>query len=238
MSDETVVRFDPHVHSAASHDGTEPVERILQHARDIGLDAIAITDHDTIERSLRAASLAPKYGLIGVPGVEISTRDGHLIGLGIETMPEPNRPFFSTVQAIRDRGGVAVVPHPFQRIRHGVSKGSLTDCDAVEVYNAWLFTGYRNRRARVFARRHCYPALAGSDAHSILTIGRAYTEIAFENAPNIDAQAILEAITDGAVSVHGRRAPFHRSIGHYVRGACRKTATITRTTPAKLLKLL
>lgn len=238
MLDETVIRFDPHVHSRASHDGDETVERILHHASTIGLDAIAVTDHDTIEASLRAATLAPRYGLIGIPGVEISTRDGHLLGLGIETMPTPNRSFEATVRAIRERGGVAIVPHPFQRIRHGVRKRSLTDCDAIEVYNAWALTGYRNRRARAFATRRGFPGVAGSDAHSILTLGRAYTEITFDGRTEIDATSILSAIRNGVLDIHGRRAPIHRSMGHYLKGAGRKTLSFTRTTPARLLDLL
>lgn len=238
MLDEVVVRFDPHVHSRASHDGSESVDRILYHASEIGLDAVAITDHDTIEASLRAAELAPRYGLIGIPGVEISTREGHLLGLGIETMPEPNRSFGTTVDAIRERGGVVVVPHPFQRIRHGVRKRSLTDCDAIEVYNAWLLTGYRNRRARTFAARRNYPGVAGSDAHSIPTLGRAYTEITFDAQTKIDGPAILDAIRDENLAIHGRRAPIHRSMGHYLKGAGRKTVSITRTTPARLLDII
>lgn len=233
------IRVDPHVHSRASYDGHDAVDRILAHASEIELDAIAITDHDTIEASLRAAALAPSYGLIGIPAVEISTRHGHLLGLGIETMPEPGRPFESTVQAIRDRGGVAIVPHPFQRIRHGVRKRNLTACDAIEVYNAWLLTGYRNRRARTFATRRGYPGVAGSDAHSILTLGRAYTEIKFEETVrNITSENIVDAIKNGALAVHGRRAPIHRSMGHYLKGAGRKTLSLTRAVPTRLLNMI
>ena len=66
-------RIDPHVHSAASYDGSDPSELLLEQAADIGLDAIVITDHDVIHESVRAAELAPKYGLVGIPGVEVST---------------------------------------------------------------------------------------------------------------------------------------------------------------------
>jgi predicted metal-dependent phosphoesterase TrpH len=233
------IRVDPHVHSHASYDGHDSVDRILAHASEIGLDSVAITDHDTIEASLRAAALAPSYGLIGIPAVEISTQDGHLLGLGIETMPEPGRPFESTVQAIRDRGGVAIVPHPFQRIRHGVKKRKLTACDAIEVYNAWLLTGYRNRRARTFATRRGYPGVAGSDAHSILTLGRAYTEIRFdESIGNVTSETIVAAIRNGALDVYGQRAPIHRSVGHYLKGAGRKTLSFTRAVPTRLINMM
>ena len=84
------------------------------------------------------------------------------------------------VATIRNLGGVAVVPHPFQRTRHGIRKGRIEDCDAIEVYNAWIFTGYRNRRARQFAARNDYPGVAASDAHSARYLGRAYTELTVE----------------------------------------------------------
>jgi predicted metal-dependent phosphoesterase TrpH len=59
------------------------------------------------------------------------------------------------VTCVRERGAVAVVPHPFQQTGHGRGKHIVeADPDGIETYNAWLFTGYRNRRARASARRH------------------------------------------------------------------------------------
>ena len=66
MSSVTV-SIDPHVHSVASYDGHEPVELILEHAAEIGLDAVVITDHDTLGASRRAATIAGESGLIGIP---------------------------------------------------------------------------------------------------------------------------------------------------------------------------
>ena len=239
MSRGPTITLDPHVHSRASYDGHEPVDLILEHAADIGLDAIAITDHDTIEASLRAAERAPDYGIVGVPGVEVSTAHGHLIALGVEEMPPVGEPFAATVDAVRDLGGAAVVPHPFQRTRHGVRKRNLTDCDAIEVFNAWLFTGYRNRRARTFAARRGYPGVAGSDAHSLRSVGRAYTEIEFDDpSVRVDADAIVDAILKGSTDVAGRRAPIHRSAGHYVRAGGRKTAWAARAAPTAIVNSL
>ena len=223
------VRIDPHVHSRGSYDGHDPVELLLEQASDIGLDGVVVTDHDAIGESLRAAELAPEYGLIGVPGVEVSTADGHLLAIGVDELPQPGRPLAETVASVRALGGAAVVPHPFQRTRHGVRKSKLTDCDAVEIYNAWLFTGYRNRRARRFARQHGYASVAGSDAHTIKTVGRASTEIAFSrdtDPENIGSDDIVTAIKNGATAIHGRRAPVHRSAGHYLRGAGKKTSYV------------
>ena len=146
MAQTATVAVDPHVHSEGSYDGREPVELLLEHVAEIDLDGIVVTDHDAIEESLRAAELAPEYGLLGIAGVEVSTAHGHLLAIGVETRPERGRPLAETVEWVRDLGGVAVVLHPFQRSRHGIKKRHLTDCDAIEGYNSMLLTGYRNRR--------------------------------------------------------------------------------------------
>ncbi|MFT4884937.1 MAG: putative metal-dependent phosphoesterase TrpH [Natronomonas sp.] len=232
MRRPTTLEVDLHVHSEASYDGHEPVDLILEHAADIDLDAVVITDHDTIGASVEAAEKASRYGLVGVPGVEISTADGHLLGIGLEDMPAPGRPMAETVEAVRELGGAAVVPHPFQRTRHGVRKRRLkrVDPDAIETYNAWLFTGYRNRRARRYATKYGYPAVGGSDAHSLLTVGRAYTEITVDKAlPEIESDDIVAAISNGDTGVRGQRAPIKRATGHYAKAAARKTAWGART---------
>lgn len=233
MTETATVAIDPHVHSDGSYDGREPVELILEHVAEIDLDGVIITDHDAIEESLRAAELAPQYGLLGIPGVEVSTRHGHLLALGVETCPEKGRPFGETVERVRELGGVAVVPHPFQRSRHGVRRRHLTDCDAVEVYNSMVFTGYRNRRARAFAATREYPKVGASDAHFLPNVGRAYTEIRIDldaaslDSSNIDGEAVVDAIRQGATEIRGKRTPIHRSARQYAKGALRKGAYLT-----------
>lgn len=229
MSPNITISVDPHVHSDGSYDGHEPVELILEHAADIGLDGVVITDHDEIEQSLRAAELAPQYGLIGIPGVEVSTAHGHLLALGVEELPDAGRPFGKTVATVRDMGGVAAVPHPFQRSRHGVRKRRIDDCDAIEVYNSMLFTGYRNRRARTFAERYEYPKLGASDAHYLPNVGRAYTEITIETdrgltPADVTGRTVIDALAEGATRIQGRRTPIHRSTVQYAKGAARKSS--------------
>ncbi|MFB6129902.1 MAG: CehA/McbA family metallohydrolase [Salinigranum sp.] len=226
MSDLTL-RIDPHVHSEASYDGSEPVELILEQAAEIGLDAVVITDHDVIYESIRAAELAPQYGLIGIPGVEVSTADGHLLALGVEEMPPAGESVAETAAWVRSHGGVSVVAHPFQRSRHGVRRRALStaEFDAIEVYNSWLFTGYKNRRARRYARAHDYPGMAGSDAHKVPYVGRAYTEVRVPDVTRetVTARAVLDAILDGDTHVRGRRTPIPVSARHYGIGATRKS---------------
>ncbi|WP_251328189.1 CehA/McbA family metallohydrolase [Haloplanus pelagicus] len=222
---QTTIRIDPHVHSEASYDGHDPVELLLEQAAEIGLDGIVVTDHDVIHASLRAAELAPEYGLLGIPGVEVSTEVGHLLAIGVTEMPPRRAPLGETVAWVRDHGGVAVVPHPFQRSRHGIPRRHLGDCDAIEVFNSWLFTGFRNRRARRFATEHDYPALAASDAHSVPHVGRAYTELVIDDVDRatLDGEAVLAAIRDGEMRMRGRRQPIAASAHHYAVGSARKS---------------
>ncbi|GAB6861683.1 CehA/McbA family metallohydrolase [Haloplanus litoreus] len=222
---QTTIRIDPHVHSEASYDGHDPVELLLEQAAEIGLDGIVVTDHDVIHESLRAAELAPEYGLLGIPGVEVSTEVGHLLAIGVTEMPPRRAPLDETVAWVRDHGGVAVVPHPFQRSRHGVPRRHLVDCDAIEVFNSWLFTGFRNRRARRFAAEHGYPALAASDAHSVPHVGRAYTELAMSGVDRaaLDGEAVLDTLRSGEMRMRGRRQPIPASARHYAIGSARKS---------------
>ena len=221
----STLQLDFHVHSEGSYDGHEPVGLILEHAADIGLDGVVITDHDVIHESKRAADIAADYGLIGIPGVEVSTAHGHLLAIGVDVMPPRRAPYDETVAWIRDHGGVAIVPHPFQRTRHGVRKKNIPDVDAIETFNAWLFTGYKNQRARRYAEAYGYPTVAASDAHTLPYVGRAYTEITI---PNVDREAVtredvLTAIREGSTAVQGRRAPVPMAARHYAIGAARKS---------------
>lgn len=247
MTSQIPFAIDFHVHSDDSYDGHEPIELILEHAADIGLDGVVITDHDEISESLRAAELAPEYGLIGIPGVEVSTKHGHLLAIGVEERPDPGQPFMETVETVRELGGIAIVPHPFQRSRHGVRKRNIEDADAIETYNSMVFTGYRNRRARTFARRRDYPEIGASDAHYLPNVGKAYTEILVtpdavnSTRTNIDGDELVEAILEGRTQIRGKRTPIHKSTVQYAKGAVRKStylltsrAPLVPTVPASM----
>ncbi|MFC7214749.1 CehA/McbA family metallohydrolase [Saliphagus sp. GCM10025334] len=238
MSAHIPFAIDFHVHSETSYDGHEPVELILEHAADIGLDGVVITDHDEIDASIEAAELASRYGLVGIPGVEVSTAQGHLLAIGVAERPEPGRPFQATVERVRELGGLAIVPHPFQRSRHGVRRRHILDVDAIEVYNSMLFTGYQNRRARRFAQRREYPKVGGSDAHYLPNVGRAYTEVIVTSTnedvtrATIDGDQLVDAILEGRTRIQGKRTPIRKSTVQYAKGAVRKSSyVITKRTP-------
>ena len=217
----TTLQFDPHVHSAASYDADTSIEELLECSASAGLDAVAVTDHNAIEASLRAVERAPDYGLLAVPGVEVSTADGHLLALGVETRPDPGRSLPVTVDAVRSLGGVSVVPHPFQRSRHGASASAIEDADpdAVEVHNAHTLLGVRNGQARAFARRHGFPGVGASDAHTASLVGRGYTTVRVDART---ADALLDGLRVGRTTPGGRRTTAGQLLRKYLVNAALK----------------
>jgi predicted metal-dependent phosphoesterase TrpH len=219
----TVLSVELHAHSELSYDGRDPVELLLEQAEAVGLDALAVTDHDEIEASLSAAAAAREYGLVGIPGMEVSSAAGHVLALGVEELVPAGLPFDETLEYIRDLGGIAVVPHPFQSSRHGVAahvtREQLASADAIEVYNSRLLTGRANRQAERFAETHGLPKTAGSDAHIAEMVGQAVTEV---DAYHRSAEGILDAVQEGRTTVVGKRTPWFISVQQFGGGVTRR----------------
>ncbi|MFW6449092.1 MAG: CehA/McbA family metallohydrolase [Halobacteriota archaeon] len=213
-----------HTHTALSHDGRDEVELLLEQAEGVGLDAMAVTDHDAIEASLRAEALAPEYGLLGIPGIEVTSAAGHVIGLGVREVVDPFQSFEATARAIHDAGGIVIVPHPFQSSRHGVltaiePEPVIEHADAIEVYNSRLLTGRSNRQADRFAVRHGLSRVAGSDAHICEMVGQAVTHV---DAEDRTVEALTDAIAAGRTEIEGKRTPWHISLRQAGGGAKRR----------------
>lgn len=204
-----MLALELHCHSEHSHDGVDPVEEMLAHAEAVGLDGIAITDHDTIDGSLEAVDRADAYDLVALTGVEVSSAAGHVLGIGVDREIPRGQSFAATVADIHDAGGVAVVAHPYQTLRKGVladesvDPADLTIADAIETYNSRFLTGRTNRQAARLAERLDIPATAGSDAHVAEMVGKATTLVDAEPDP----EAILTAIREGRTRIDGGRTP-------------------------------
>jgi len=218
-----VLSVELHAHSALSYDGRDPVDMLLEQASAVGLDALAVTDHDEIDASLDAAGRAEEYDLIGIPGMEVTSAAGHVLAIGVTEAVPTGLPFDETLDAIHERGGIAVVPHPFQESRSGVaaniSRADLASADAIEVYNSRLLTGRANRQAERFARDRGLPMTAGSDAHIAEMVGQAVTRV---DAAERSVDGILDAIREGRTSVEGKRTPWHISFRQAAGGAKRR----------------
>ncbi|HIH87405.1 MAG TPA: PHP domain-containing protein [Methanosarcinales archaeon] len=199
------MRIDLHIHSCYSKDCASPVESILKQACSIGLDGIAICDHDTIEGSLEAQRLVKEHNidLVVVPGVEVTTTRGHLLVLGNSDGFPKNKDPQDIIRLARAQDCLIVAPHPYKGYPKSLGDVSDLDVDAIEVLNSRFILGKFNERAVKMARTLDLPMLGNSDAHFVGMVGRAYTEI--DAQPSVEA--VFKAIMDGNTVVHGTRTP-------------------------------
>ena len=217
---------DLHIHSTYSQDGESDISSILKAAVACNLDVIAITDHNEISGAHEAVRcshmLAPD--LLIIPGVEVSTREGHIIALGVTEDIEMGLSVRETVKIIREMGGIAIAPHPFHRFRHGVGrrdKRALLDVDAIEVFNSRYIvghTGSHNKRAYRFANLHNISKVAGSDAHHARYVGYGTTWVDAER----NIQSVLDAIRCGKTRIDGKKTPFRSYTRQSVKNSWRK----------------
>jgi predicted metal-dependent phosphoesterase TrpH len=188
-----------HMHTEYSRDSRVPLADFAELARRAQLGAVCITDHDTIEGGLRLREMAT--GLHVIVGEEITTADGELVGLYLETRVAPGLTAEHTIELIHEQGGLAYVPHPFSRnrrrhLRHSVLERVAPTLDIVEVFNAREVASASNLRALEFARQHSLPGGVGSDSHRPIEIGRAYVDVVPFGTP----QELVVALRDGKVT--------------------------------------
>jgi predicted metal-dependent phosphoesterase TrpH len=195
--------FDLHLHTHYSADACGSPEAMVQAAKHKGLGGIALTDHNTCDAVaylkrkgwIREDGFAVD-GFLIVPGVEVSTADGHLICLGTTLPDMKGRPAREVVAAVRERGGIAVAPHPFDRFRAGIRKEVLDDLDlaALETFNAAVSLRRFNDQAAAYALGRGLAATAGSDAHHTSAVGISSTAY---DLPELSVASLLEAIPRG-----------------------------------------
>jgi predicted metal-dependent phosphoesterase TrpH len=197
--------LDPHIHSTYSSDSSASPRDIVKKARSIGLDAIAVADHNTIKGSLATIMAAKDHDdLVVVPAVEISSNKGHIVALGIKEDITPGLSPEETVENIRALGGIAVAAHPFVRYREGLCDNVKNlDIDAIEILNSRYILGYSNWKAKNLAEKKNIPEIGSSDAHFLEAIGSCVTELEAE----FSYESILEGILSGNTNVFGDRTP-------------------------------
>lgn len=209
-------RADLHTHTKAS-DGWPTPSQLVDHAsRRAHLDLIAVTDHDTIEGAQRAADYAARRTKLQViVGEEVSSRDGHILGLFLERCVRPGLSAAATIHEIHEQGGLAAAAHPFWRTQRRVQTGAPVhgvgwlaaelDFDAIEVENATPGFYVFNQLAHRLNLGLRAAELGGSDAHIVDAVGRAFTEF-----PGKTPAALRKAI-ERAETRAGRRR--YRAVG-------------------------
>ena len=172
---------DLHCHTARSFDSLSDPHKVVQRALERGITHLAITDHDRIDGALELRGQAPE-GILVIVGEEIRTRDGDVIGLWLEEPIPPGLGAEEAIARIHAQGGLAGVPHPFDRFRGSAAREGTERLerlaplvDYIETFNARVPFGAANEQAALFAHEHGLPGVAGSDAHTLLEVGIAYS---------------------------------------------------------------
>lgn len=213
------MKIDLHVHSVFSPDSTISPQQLVQQAAVRGLDAVALTDHNTLKGIGEVRRVAGQ--LLIIPGCELSTAEGHLLCLGIDREIERGLPMQEAMKLVAQMGGVAIPSHPFrtgtgcgrkvlERIRPRVIEGmNGRNLDA------------KNRRAIRYAREHGLACTGGSDAHAPEELGRAFTLVEGEG---LSVSEVLEAISSGRCTfggngqgIGGSMSTLKKIVGGYVK---------------------
>jgi predicted metal-dependent phosphoesterase TrpH len=201
-------RADLHLHTRAS-DGLMTAGSLVDYVeRETDLDVIAITDHDETSSSLEGRDWAAQQGyrVQVIPGVEVTTRDGHLLALFVDERPPALRDPSATAEWVLARGGLCLVPHPFTRWTHSLSRRALLQMSddllaGVEVLNASLAGRASRPHAVRFAASHRLAYVGSSDAHTLAVVGLARTRFAGRTVNDL-----RRAIENATTQAEGRFA--------------------------------
>jgi glycosyltransferase involved in cell wall biosynthesis len=196
-----LIEVDLHMHTDHSHDCVTPVDVLLATARERGLGAIAVTDHNEISGALDARAKAADYGVKVIVGEEVKTADqGEVIGLFIEEKIPRGLTLEETIAEIKRQGGLVYVPHPFDRL-HSVPDyehllAVVDDVDAIEVFNPRIAIPAFNEEAVRFAGKYRIVGGAGSDAHVAQGLGEVRIRMRDFDGP----QEFLESLRDADIT--------------------------------------
>lgn len=197
------------MHTTAS-DGTMHVQDLLDHVARMGtLNVIAITDHDRLDASLWAYERRARYPFEIVPGVEVSTAEGHLLALWVQDDIPAGMSLAETAHAVHEQGGLAIIAHPCHYYMPDHTRAALrhmrrphllaqAGIDAIEAHNAGVFIAGVNVLARRLARAAGLPVVGGSDAHTLGAVGTGQTHFDGHTAADL-----RRAITGGQTQATG-----------------------------------
>jgi len=195
--------IDLHTHTFFSGDGVSSPEDLIAAARAKNLHGVAITDHNTcdaitylLDKGLMRMDGLPVDDFLILPGVEVTTAEGHLLCIGATLPFLKGTPAQTVCDMIHERGGLAIPPHPYDLFRAGIRFSTLEKLpvDAVEVFNAATTLRRYNRYAFKYAQIRGLPMTAGSDAHHAAAVGTAYTIL---NTEDFSVKGVLTQIVKG-----------------------------------------
>jgi predicted metal-dependent phosphoesterase TrpH len=196
------IKADLHVHTIYSKDSLITPKDLIYFAKKRGLDAVAVTDHNQLEG---ARKIAKETDFLIIPGMEVSSSDGHIVALNVQELIPKGLSAIETVERIHKAGGVAVACHPYVYFKGCLRDNVCATFDAIEVINARAFPFKSSvKKAEQTAKNLGLSRVAGTDAHYGPQIGYAYTVI---EAAEPSVEAITKAIVEGDCQPFGEPVP-------------------------------
>jgi predicted metal-dependent phosphoesterase TrpH len=174
---------------------------LVFYAKKKGLTAVAVTDHNCVEGALK---IAKETDFPIIPGIEVDSADGHIVGLNVKEIIPRKLSATETAERIHAAGGVAIACHPYALFKGSLGKNVCEEFDAIEVINARAIPFKRSvAKAKKAAERLKLSRVAGTDAHYGPQVGYGYTVIDAE----LNVEAIMKAIVDGHCEAYGEPVP-------------------------------
>ncbi|HSH40298.1 MAG TPA: PHP domain-containing protein [Chthoniobacterales bacterium] len=226
--------IDLHTHTFFSGDGVSSPEENIAAAREKGLHGLAVTDHNTcdavsylLDKGLMREDGQPVDGFLVIPGVEVSTDEGHLLCIGTTLRYMKGKPAREVCECIHEQGGLAIPPHPFDLFRAGIRAETLATLpiDALEVFNAATTLRRYNDHALHYAQARGLPMTAASDAHHSAALGTAYTILATNDFSVAGVLAQIVQRNDLSQHYLTPAASFRKSWNNWLRLRKRKRFT-------------
>ncbi len=196
------IKADLHVHTTYSKDSLITPKDLVFYAKKRGLNAVAVTDHNQLEGAYK---IAKETDFLIIPGMEVSSSDGHIVALNVHELIPRGYSAVETVERIHRLGGVAIACHPYVMFKGCLKEKICATFDAVEVINARAFP-FKNsvKKAEEAAEHFKLSRVAGTDAHYGPQIGYGYTVIEVVE-PTVED--IAKAIADGNCQAFGQPVP-------------------------------
>ena len=199
------MKIDLHCHTKYSYDASSDIEKIIVYAKSVGIDGIAVTDHENTKGWPEAIELGKKHNFLIILGEEIKTNKGDVLGLFLKQQIDGYKKDPRWVmEEIKNQGGLVIIPHPFhgsEGFKDNITK-YLDLVDGIEVFNGRKPGTSPDTKAMEFAKQYNLGMIAGGDSHYYKGVGYTYTEFNGNTT-----EELKQAILNKQTKINGKKAP-------------------------------
>ncbi len=202
--------IDLHIHEKQfSKDSFLALEEIVKIAKEKGLDAICITDHDSMGLREYAAEYTKKTGFPIFVGIEFYSLQGDILAFGIDSYPDERVSAQEFIDYVHEQGGVVIAAHPFRHNRRGLEDNlaTLKGVDAIEILNGSTMPD-ATMMAVQYAKKYGFATTGGSDCHYPHKVGSCATY--FEDTIHTMDELVA------AIKNHKCKPVFHQDFSYFL----------------------